>query len=398
MRFAAKATAVLAVCVLACFALYVVCDRLFNGFVREWLSETFIYRYTGQDAWGNPFTYTAVSWDRVKIALLVALCAFVLGIALAAFVLWWRAGNRRRRSLEEAAELLHDYMEGDEPIAAVFPADYAAVAREAELLRDRMRRHEEAARRDAQEKSDLVSYLAHDLKTPLASVIGYLSLLNETPDMTVEQRAKCSKIALDKALRLEKLVNEFFDITRYNLHEIVLEKENTDLSLLMVQLVEEFQPIAAANGNTVELEEPDVVSIVADPDKLARALSNILRNAVMYSTPSTPIRIRVEQEEDKTRIAFSNEGKAIPPYQLERLFDKFVRLDEARSTNTGGAGLGLAIAREITRLHGGTIAATSADGVTTFLMTLPGGMRREGESARSGKTSGGSLSAGPTAP
>ena len=180
-----------------------------------------------------------------------------------------------------------------------------------------------------------------------------------------------SNIALDKANRLEKLINEFFEITRYNLQQIVLEKERVDLYYLLVQLTDEFYPVLSAHGNTIELSADEKCTLYGDPEKLARVFNNLLKNAIHYSYPGTPIDILVEEEADQIILLFRNRGKTISRQQLTSIFDKFFRLDDARNSHTGGAGLGLAIAREIITLHGGTISADSEKELTTFRVSLP---------------------------
>ena len=234
-----------------------------------------------------------------------------------------------------------------------------------------LEKRERDAREAEQRKNDLVVYLAHDIRTPLTSVIGYLELLKEAPDLPVEQRAKYLSITLDKAYRLEQLINEFFEITRFNLQSIPLNRENIHLSYMLLQMAEEFYPILTPGGKSVRLDVPEDLSLYGDPDKLARVFNNILKNAAAYSYPDTVIEIRARQERNAVRITFTNQGPQIPEAQLNAIFEKFYRLDGARTSHTGGTGLGLAIAREIVALHGGTISAESEDGRTTFTVRLP---------------------------
>jgi two-component system sensor histidine kinase VanS len=238
-------------------------------------------------------------------------------------------------------------------------------------LRSTIERNGLAAQKAEQRKYDLISYLAHDLKTPLTSIVGYLSLLDDAPDLPLEQRAKYVHITFEKAQRLEKLINEFFDITRYNLQQIELEKEKIDLYYMLVQMTDEFYPLLSAHGNTVKLSADEELAIYGDPIKLARVFNNILKNAISYSYPDTEIIVSAKVEQDNIVIIFKNRGKTIPTQEINALFEKFFRLDEARTSNTGGAGLGLAIAKDIVILHDGSIKAESQNDITTFVIRLP---------------------------
>ena len=238
-------------------------------------------------------------------------------------------------------------------------------------VRQKLKQRAETAKREEQRKNDLVVYLAHDIRTPLTSVIGYLSLLDEAPDMPAQQRAKYTRITLDKANRLEKLINEFFEITRYNSQQGKLEKEPIDLYYMLVQLVDEFYPILSERGNTAVLEAAETLTVNGDSVKLARVFNNILKNAAAYSDPGTPILITAKKVGVSVLIAFQNQGPTIPADKLSAIFEKFFRLDEARASDTGGSGLGLSIAKEIVSLHGGAIQAQSNERRTTFTVSLP---------------------------
>lgn len=231
--------------------------------------------------------------------------------------------------------------------------------------------NERAARDEAQRKNDLVVYLAHDIKTPLTSVIGYLSLLDEAPDMPTQQRAKYVGIALEKAYRLDQLVDEFFEITRFNLQHITVNRENINLSLMLRQMADEFYPTLAPQHKTAIVNAPGELMLWGDADKLSRVFNNILKNAIAYSHDGCAILISAFSEGETVVITFMNEGSPIPKEKLDMIFEKFFRLDSARSTNTGGAGLGLAIAKEIVTAHGGEISAQSEGGRTVFTVVLP---------------------------
>ena len=220
-------------------------------------------------------------------------------------------------------------------------------------------------------KNDLIVYLAHDLKTPLTSVIGYLTLLRDENQISEELREKYLSISLEKAERLEDLINEFFDITRFNLSNVSLEYSRVNLTRLLEQLTYEFKPMLLDKNLKCELEiSPDTI-IKCDANKMQRVFDNLLRNAVNYSFEDSTIHIVVTQNEQNINIRFTNCGNTIPKEKLNSIFEQFYRLDTARSSKSGGAGLGLAIAKEIVELHNGMITARSENEIIEFEVEIP---------------------------
>ena len=222
-----------------------------------------------------------------------------------------------------------------------------------------------------QKKDELILYLAHDIKTPLTSVIGYLSILDENKDMEQEQREKCIHVGLEKATKLEKLINEFFEITRFRQSDFALSKVKIDLHYMLIQLVDEFTPSLQAAQLEIEINMPKDAYIFGDANYLARAFQNIIKNAIAYSDTNSVIVISAVYQTDKVVISVINTGDTILPEQQEHIFEKFYRADEARQGNTGGAGLGLAIAKNIVALHGGNITVESENRKTVFIISLP---------------------------
>ena len=366
---AAGCLSMLAVCLL----LYGLFDTVLNGVIVDWVESTFML--TWEEYVPSAGTYGIVqhiNWHWVKPFLLGVLVVNGLLWAAALWITYFLA--RRSKGKEDArqiAQRLREAMLSQRDASEIFPPEQQELAAQVAELKARLQSREQKLQQETARKNDLITYLAHDLKTPLTSVIGYLSLLDEVPDMPQPQREKYTHIALEKSQRLEGLINEFFEITRYNLQQLTLDREPVDLSYLLVQLTDEFYPILQAHGNTAELNAPETLTVSGDSAKLARVFNNILKNAVAYSDRDTPIRIRAEEADGQVSVFVENQGRTIPPQKLETIFEKFFRLDEARATATGGAGLGLAIAKEIVTLHGGTITAQSQNRRTTFRVTLP---------------------------
>lgn len=356
-----------------CYALYYFVDNVWNGSFVNWFDANYMTttnRYlpeAQQDA-----IFHEPLWEKLKVLLLWLFIGVVVAVIIIVLVTaYFHARAEKRITITEISELLHSYMIGDQSADKIFPREYTEISTQMAEIRTAMLRSEQALRNEAAQKNDLVTYLAHDLKTPLTSVIGYLSLLDEAPDMPPEQKAKYTHIALDKANRLERLVNEFFEITRYNLQQITLEQEQIDLYYMLVQMVDEFYPILSAKGNTTILHADEDLSVCGDPMKLARVFNNILKNAAAYSFPNSEIIISAKMQDKQVVISFENQGPTIPVEKLSMIFERFYRMDEARSSDAGGAGLGLAIAKEIVTLHGGTIIAESHENSTVFTVSLP---------------------------
>ena len=407
-----------------------------------------------------------------KIPLAVALfAAGAIAIVVAGLM-------RPLRYFDELAHAVTTLVE-DRSHPVVLSPDLAITQNELNAVRAASLANESAAIAAERRKNELVAYLAHDIKTPLTSVIGYLALLDEAPDLPDDARRRYIATASEKAVRLEGLIDEFFEITRYNLQSIPIERAWVGVRLFCEQMAESFYPDAQARGLSLVVRAPDDARFFVDADKLARALGNVVRNAVAYADDGTEIVIAasfavsaasatagasaatgasavaattsdaesgasagananvnatpnsnaadasssptssaqvvpVSTRPSAYDVAYgyapaisnaaggatlqgdgaspassaastfapapgagswvlsvTNQGREISPAHLQSIFDKFYREDGARGTGSGGAGLGLAIAKEIIAAHGGTIGAMSERGVTTFAITLP---------------------------
>lgn len=312
----------------------------------------------------NPI-YRLLQWISSYLPLVVIVVLAAGYVVL--FLHYWARTLSYLEDIVSATEQI--YRSGDDPIS--LPDDLHEVEVQMNRIKTDMLASRLAAQEADQRKNDLVVYLAHDLKTPLTSVIGYLTLLRDERDISPELREHYLSVALDKAERLEDLINEFFDITRFSLTSLTLELKTVSLSRMLAQTADEFAPLLAEKGLACRVLAPPDVSITCDPDKLERVFDNLLRNAINYSYDGTDITVTLAVDGDTAHLSFTNEGDDIPRHKLERIFEQFYRLDSSRGSRTGGAGLGLAIAKEIVELHGGSISAESAEGRITFRVSLP---------------------------
>lgn len=297
--------------------------------------------------------------------------AFVTLVALAGWsVITYLFISKPLHYLDEVLEISKQLAAPTSEPIVLSPA-MVSTENELNLVREKALNDAKAAKEAEQRKNDLVVYLAHDLKTPLTSVIGYLTLLHDEPQISDGLREKYLSIALNKAERLEDLINEFFEITRFNLSNISLEYSKINLTRMLEQTVYEFQPILAEKELRCNLNTPSNVTLICDADKIQRVFDNLLRNSVNYSYAQSTIVINVTCKENQLEIQFKNQGATIPADKLNRIFEQFFRLDTSRATASGGSGLGLAISKQIIEFHHGTIKAESADEWIEFTVTLP---------------------------
>lgn len=324
------------------------------------------YSICGSKSWnGRELLYPLIHWAHQNVLLLDGVLTLAGWVAIS----YWTISRpfQYLEALTAAADrLAHP---GEEPIT--LPDALKDTENQLNLARERALRDAMAAREAEQRKNDLIVYLAHDLKTPLTSIIGYLTLLRDEPDISPALRARYTGVALDKAERLEDLINEFFDITRFNLTRLELEKRPVDLTRMLQQVADEFAPMLEEAGLTCRLFLPERLPYPCDPDKLARVFDNLLRNACHYSFPDTAVLISGREDNGEIVLTFTNAGRTISEEKLDRIFDQFFRLDSSRASRSGGAGLGLAIAKEIIDLHGGTIHAWSQEEKVVFTVILP---------------------------
>lgn len=251
------------------------------------------------------------------------------------------------------------------------PDELEEIQKRMNHLKRESEKNEKLAKENEEKKDELIVYLAHDIKTPLTSMIGYLSILDEIDDMPKKKQKNYISIALDKSYRLEDLINELFDVARFNSEKIVLEKEELNLNLMLEQIIDDFYPTLRELNKSIKLNYNEPISINGDSDKLSRVFNNLIKNAISYSKEESEIVINLKKDNNNAIVEVINKGKQISKEKLSKIFEKFYRLDSARTSRTGGSGLGLAIAKDIVELHNGTIIAESNDEETTFRVTLP---------------------------
>ncbi|EXG84831.1 sensor histidine kinase [Lacrimispora sphenoides] len=315
----------------------------------------------------NAFVEMLTSFDVVVILIYVI---FGIGIFTVTFLL---LQEKSMRYISRISDAMQSISEGDLNITVDIEGDdefsvmAASLNKMVEDLRGLMDKEREAERT----KNELITNIAHDLRTPLTSIIGYLELLSGETKLDPEVQKKYIGIAYVKTKRLEKLIEDLFGFTKLNYGKISMHVAKVDVVKLLSQLLEEFYPSFVDKNLSYELQSNVPAQMIsADGNLLARLFDNLINNAIKYGADGKRILVKVHGSEELVTIQVINYGYVIPEEELPLIFNKFYRVEQSRSTNTGGTGLGLAIAKNIVDMHGGTIHVTSDLSGTVFTIKL----------------------------
>lgn len=291
-------------------------------------------------------------------------------IAVDTIIIFWL---RYRESLQYIEKMLEagKTLVADNTHLITLPRELKEIEDQMNQIKRESLNNKKAIKQAEQQRNDLLLYLAHDLKTPLTSIVGYLDLLMNQPNLTIAEKNNYTKIAYEKSLRLEELIEEFFAITKYNLSDISLECQTVNLSIMLAQISYEFMPLYHEKKINCITKIEDNLTFELDVNLFERVFDNLIRNAINYSKKNTDLIIRAQKEAQNIIIEVTNYVENISEHNIERIFQPFVRLDEARNSKTGGSGLGLAITKKIIELHNGTIKAELIDNIITFTIKLP---------------------------
>ena len=249
--------------------------------------------------------------------------------------------------------------------------EFSAMAANLNKMSSDIRRLMDKEREAERTKNELITNVAHDLRTPLTSIIGYLELLAGNTQIPQEMQHKYIEIAYSKSRRLEKLIEDLFGFTKLNYGKIAMHIGQLDIVKLLEQLLEEAYPNFEEKNLSYDLQSNVPAKIIsADGNLLARLFDNLIGNAIKYGADGKRVLVKIHGEEDTVTVSVTNFGRVIPADELPLLFNKFYRVEQSRSTTTGGTGLGLAIAKEIVDMHGGTIRVASDLNGTVFTVKL----------------------------
>lgn len=244
-----------------------------------------------------------------------------------------------------------------------------AKEKESEKLKEKERAALDIERNAERQKNELITNVAHDLRTPLTTIVGYLELIKDDSALSKEDVHKYSGIAYEKSIRLQEMMDNLFEFTKLDNADIKLNKSMINLSGLIMQMTDEFYPSFKDCNITpiVDLPEENIY-VQGDGQLLARVFDNLISNALKYGYHNTDLKIEVSGDEKYATVKVINHGDTIASEDIPLLFNKFYRTDSSRNSKTGGTGLGLAITKNIVDLHHGDISVTSDDQITTFIV------------------------------
>lgn len=326
----------------------------------------------GSSSTGLTYSLTTVLAINRDYLLITMICAVVFGMVL--FVVYFLTLTRRfSKYLFEISDGIKTIAAGnfETKIRVKNEDEFAVIATSINKMAGDISEMMENERRSEQLKHELITSVAHDLRTPLTSIIGYLDLASQR-EVGEEEKERYLAIAYEKSKRLESLIEDLFTYTKFSSGEVRVEKQEINLVKFMEQMIEEFYPSFQDAKLTYEfICEEKAVDISADGNLLARAIANLLSNAVKYGKAGKKITITLVKGRTEVMIRIINYGIVIPERDLPNIFDRFYRVEASRSMDTGGTGLGLAIAKKIIALHNGDLTATSTEEKTEFITVLP---------------------------
>jgi len=310
-------------------------------------------------------TYTTINKDYSSLALILTVIVFIVSFVVIT--------NNKMKYLDEIATGLKIIASGNlnYRIQEKGTDEIRNIAYNINYMAKEIGQKINAERDAEKTKTDLITNVSHDLRTPLTSVMGYLGLVIQHRYKDEDEMKEYLNIAFSKAERLKLLIEDLFEYTKLNNNGITLTKTKVNLAEFLSQLIEELTPMLDENKLTIYKKfESEKISVAIDTLKMLRVFENLITNAIKYSYKPGEILIGLYEKDNTAIVVFRNKGDHLSKEKAEKLFDRFYRLDESRNTNTGGSGLGLAISKNIVELHEGKIWAESIGDNISFYVQL----------------------------
>lgn len=277
----------------------------------------------------------------------------------------------RHRILKKQLRTINFALNDGKPVdTESFVPEIQELERNIENMRERQKKLMQQEEQAQQARNDLITNVSHDLRTPLTSILGYLSYIHEDRYRDEIELRYYTELVYGKARHLHKLIDDLFSYTRLDSVEYRLKKDELDIVELLRQLVAEYDGRAAErNMQIVEHFDANKLIIGGDGNQIMRLFENLFSNALRYGEGNKQIDVSAKKEDNMAVIRVTNYGEEIPNVDLPYLFERFYKVDKNRTTT--GTGLGLAIAKSIVEKHGGIVTAESKHRKTSFIVKLP---------------------------
>ncbi|MEW9701712.1 sensor histidine kinase [Paenibacillus sp. SI8] len=340
-----------------------------QAFGRQEFFSFYPINYQGNDAYlivsGIPEPHITYQKGESPLSLMFAVTIFIL--------LFYFLTQKKMRHVEELASGLRIIATGnlDYRVIERSADELGSLARDMNLMVEDLQRRIEEERRNERLKSELITNVSHDLRTPLTLIMGYLRLLHDKGYETPEQAANYIGIAYHKSEKLKSLIDDLFEYTKLSNRDVPLYKEGVPVNELLDQLLEEFVTPAEEQQLTIIRHiTKEKLLVHIDVDKMIRVFENLMTNALKYSLKPGMITVTAIRDHRHVTMRVSNQSEELTNEDLLQLFDRFYRVDTSRSSHTGGSGLGLAIAKSIVESHEGLIWAEQSGGQIHFYVKL----------------------------
>ena len=313
--------------------------------------------------------------QRFALGSTISVLLFVLLGILLFSLIFLLLQRKMARDVETIARAVKQISEGDlsTRLELEGEGELTDIAENLNRMEEDIQELIDKERTSEQSKTDLITNVAHDLRTPLTSILGYLELLRKNQKLSPEMQQKYLDIAYNKSVRLQKLIEELFGFTKLSYGKINMNVAKVDIVELLAQLLEESYPNFQKNGLSYDFVSNRKSQIIeADGDLLARLFDNLIGNAIKYGKEGKRVRVNLRADREIVTIKIVNYGYVIPANELPLIFYRFYRTDHSRTnaSGPGGTGLGLAIVKNITDMHHGTVSVSSDLSGTVFTVRL----------------------------
>lgn len=345
---------------------------------QPYLSNNSYWSYDNTKAFANHMDSLPIRRQEFSQPMLVFIVIMAIFTAVVLFILYFLLLTKKISThITQIGYGINELSKGnfDTRIEIKDEDELTDIAKNLNMMASNIKKIIENERNIESTKNELITSVAHDLRTPLTSIIGYLELvLNKSLDDTT--KAKYIEVAFNKSKRLEKLIGDLFSYTNLEFGEVHTSIVEVDIVKMLEQLMDEFYPSFIDNEIVCDYKTSDSsILIFADGNLLARAFANLIGNAIKYGSAGKNVIIRIQRHEKEVSVSITNFGELIPKKELTNIFNKFYRVEGSRNEGYGGTGLGLAIAKSIIELHKGSITAKSDFSGTVFEVRIPIGKK-----------------------